>query len=175
MPLTDYSTLIGGDWGIYQTAAKIKGLIYDALHDPDSRIRLRAESLLVNSPERDDLSEITSIFTWVQDHFHYVNDPLGIELVKTPPYIDQEIDAKGEFMGDCDDVSGYLAALLVSVGYSAALVVVSPTRAPSYDYRHIYVRVWNPGTHVWIGLDATARFKPMGWEVPNKKERMYVV
>lgn len=173
--LTDYSSLIGGDFGIYQTVGRIKGIVLQSLTDPASRIRLRAESLLSASAERDSLGEIESIFYWVQNRLHYVNDPVDIELLKNPILIDDSITQTGYFMGDCDDVSGYLAALLKSVGYHVNLVIVSPEQAAGFSYRHIYVRVYVPKNGCWLGLDATAKGKPIGWEVPNKKEREYPV
>ncbi len=154
---------------------RIKTSIYQALTDPQSRIRLRAESLLYEAPERDEQAEIQNIFQWVEDHFHYVNDPIGVELVKTPIYIDGILEAQGEFLGDCDDVSAYLAALLKSVGYPVKLVVVSPQKAEGYAYRHIFVRVWCDQLKQWLNLDACARGRDFNWQVPNKREREYTV
>ncbi len=175
MGLARYSNLIGGDWGVYQTVATIKGLIYDALRDPNAAIRLRAEEILGPTPERDEQAETAAIFSFVQGALHYVDDPTDIELLKNPVLIDQEITDHGYFMGDCDDASGYLAALLKAVGYQVQLVIVTPTNAPGFDYRHIYVRVWLPKAQEWLPLDATAKIYPMGWEVPNKKEKAYDV
>lgn len=175
MSLARYSALIGGDWGVYQTVSAIKGLINHSLVDPQARIRLRAESLLAYAPERDDVAEVESIFNFVQNALHYIDDPVEIELVKSPLLIDQAISDSGYFMGDCDDASAYLAALLKSVGYQTELVVVAPQGADTYDYRHIFVRVWLPRSQEWVSLDATAKGKPYGWEVPNIKERAFTV
>lgn len=173
--LTDFFPLLGGDFGIYQTVSQIKRLVNQALADPQQTIRLRAESLLYSAQERDEVNEIQNIFQWVEDHFHYVNDPLGVELVKNPVLIDQKISEFGEFLGDCDDISAYLASLLKSVGYPVKLVVVSPQQSSGYDYRHIFVRVWMASQNAWVALDGCARGKPLGWQVPNKKEREYLV
>lgn len=175
MSLARYQSLIGGDWGVYQTVSQIKSLILGALNDPNAAIRLRAESLLGQTAERDDVGEVTAIFDFVQTALHYVDDPAEIEMVKSPLLIDQEIEEKGYFMGDCDDASGYLAALLKSVGYSVDLVIVSPLGADTFDYRHIYDRVWLPKMGEWMALDATAKGKPIGWQVPNQKEKAYAV
>lgn len=167
------SALLGGDWGIYQTVSALKSVIRQALNDPSAKIRLRAESLLSGILERDYRGEVESIFQFVQDSLHYVSDPTGIELIKNPILLDDEITRTGYFMGDCDDASGYLAALLQAVGYNVALVISSPVAAPRFDYRHIYVRVYLPKEDTWLALDPTAKTQPIGWEVPNKKERMY--
>ncbi len=175
MSLAAYSALIGGDWGIYQTVSALKGLIQQSLTDPDALIRLRAESILGPVAERDDLGEVTALFNFVENSLHYVDDPSGIELLKNPKFIDKEVTRQGYFMGDCDDASGYLAALLRAVGYGVQLVIVTPQDAPGWDYRHIYVRVWLPKMQTWLALDTTAKAYPMGWEVPNKKEKVYDV
>jgi transglutaminase-like putative cysteine protease len=173
MGLARYSSLIGGDWGVYQTVRTLKGLVNDALRDPNAAIRLRAEQILGPTPERDEAAETSAIFDFVQSTLHYVDDPADIELLKYPVLIDQSVTAQGYFMGDCDDASGYLAALLKSVGYQVQFVIVTPLNAPGYDYRHIYVRVWLPKANEWLALDPTAKIYPIGWEVPNKKEKVY--
>jgi len=173
--MASYSALIGGDYGIYQTVSQLRGLILQALTDPSAAIRLRAEDILGPVTERDEHGEVTAIFEYVQNALHYVDDPTDIELLKSPLLIDQTISQNGSFMGDCDDASGYLAALLKSVGYSVQLVIVTPEAAPGYDYRHIFVRVWMPKAGQWVNLDATAKSYPMGWQVPNKKEKAYTV
>ncbi len=175
MSLARYSSLIGGDWGIYQTVSELKGLINLSLRDPSAKIRLRSESLLSTAPERDENAEVSAIFYFVQSSLHYVDDPADIELLKYPGLIDDEITSQGYFMGDCDDASGYLAALLKAVGYNVSLTVVVPENAQGYDYRHIFVRVWLPKENVWIALDPTAKGQALGWEVENKKERDFLV
>lgn len=153
----------------------MRGLVNDSLRDPAAAIRLRAEQILGPTPERDEEAEVSAIFNFVQTELHYIDDPTEIELFKTPLFIDQEISKQGYFMGDCDDASGYLAALLKAVGYQVQFVIVTPANAESYDYRHIYVRAWLPKASQWIALDATAKAYPMGWEVPNKKIKVYNV
>lgn len=179
MSLQAWSMMLGGDFGVYQTVSQLISLVNQSLRDPSAKIRLRAESLLFNTGERDEEAEITSIFTFVENALHYVDDPADIELLKNPSYIDDRITETGFFMGDCDDASGYLAALLKSVGYPVQFVIVTPQGASDFDYHHIYVRVWmNKGPNGvghWLGLDATAKSYPMGWEVPNQKERVYNV
>jgi transglutaminase-like putative cysteine protease len=173
MSLARYSSLIGGDLGIYQTVSTLRGLVNQSLRDPDAKIRLRAEAILVPIAEKDEEAEVSAIYEYVVSVLHYVDDPADIELLKSPVYIDDTVAAKDCFMGDCDDASGYLAALLKSVGYSVQFVVVTPERAEGFDYRHIFVRVYLPHAQEWISLDPTAKAYPMGWEVTNKKERAF--
>lgn len=175
MSLARYQSLIGGDWSIYQTVAHLRSLANESLRDPSARIRLRAESVLGPIAEKDEDGEIAALYDFVTNALHYVDDPADIELIKNPLLIDRNVTDLGYFMGDCDDASGYLAALLKSVGYSVQFVIVTPERADGFDYRHIFVRVWKPREGVWLALDPTAKAFPMGWEVPNKRERVYNV
>jgi transglutaminase-like putative cysteine protease len=171
----NYQNLLGGDHGIYQSVSALKTLVNQALQDPTARIRLRAESLIGGVQEKDDIGEVTAVYDFVVNSLHYVDDPFEMELLKSPLLIDQSIDQTGSFMGDCDDASGYLAALLKSIGYAVQFVIVTPVDAPTFQYGHIYVRVWLPRMNQWLALDPTAKAYPMGWEVPNKKEKVYDV
>jgi transglutaminase-like putative cysteine protease len=170
-----YSALLGGDYGIYQTVSALKGLVNQALQDPTGAIRLRAESLIGGVAEKDDMGEVSALYNFVVQSLHYVDDPFEIELLKNPILIDKSITDTSSFMGDCDDASGYLAALLKSIGYAVQFVIVTPVDAPGFQYGHIYDRVWLPHMNEWLALDATAKAYPMGWEVPNKKEKVYDV
>src|SRR5262245_48277860 len=114
----------------------MRGLIYQAMRLPNQPIRFRAENLLRFAPERDELAEVRSLYTYVQNHFHFVNDPFDIELIKSPEVMDAEIEKSGVFVGDCDDASIYLAALLKSAGYAPSFVVAAPEDTGSYDLSH---------------------------------------
>jgi len=171
------SSLMGGDPGISQTVQKIQQSVTYALHEPRQVIRQRAEALLrqYQAPERNDNLEIRSIFDWVKSHYHYVHDPRGIEYVKSPEVSDQEISDYGKFMGDCDDVSAYLAALFKSIGYQVQLVVMTDIRSKDNDFQHIYAQIYSPQLKKWIPLDGTAKAKPFGWSAPAKRVKVYDV
>lgn len=175
MSLASFFSLLGGDWGIQQTARAIQGLVSASLRDPNAQIRLRAERIIGGTQERAEDSEVNAVYDWVVSHFHYVQDPAGLEMVKTPQLMDMEVQTQGEFKGDCDDATAYLAALLVSIGYPVMLVVAAPNDGEGFDYRHIYLRVWKPQKGVWFSLDPTAKSHGPGWEVPHTRERRYEV
>lgn len=169
--------LFGGDSAALETVSKIRGAIYLALRDPQQRLRRRAEQILRSGGvgERNETAEVTALAGWVRTHFHYVHDPSGIEYVKTPEVIDDEITRYGEFLGDCDDASGYLAALLKSVGYHVALVIMADPRNPNQTFSHIYTQVYAPRMKRWITLDMTAKGKPLGWQANASRLRRYDV
>ncbi len=153
----------------------MKGAVYAAMRLPSQPLRHRAEDVLRYVQERNDLEEIRALFNYVQSHFHFVNDPYDIELVKSPEVSDDEINRTGFFMGDCDDASTYLAALLKSVGYQPYFAIAAPTDQSGFDYSHVYVKVVVPDSGDTLTLDPTARGKPMGWEVPAKRVTQYAV
>ncbi len=170
-------SLFAGDPGIYQTVSKIKEAVAYSLTEPEQKIRRRAETLIRNLsvPERRDEYEIKLLADWVKGHFHYVHDPYGIEYVKSPDVLDKEITDYNYFIGDCDDVSGYLAALFKSIGYKTRLTIMTDIRNPKNNYHHIFTEVFSPQSNQWIALDGTAKKKPFGWSAPAKRRDSYDV
>ncbi|HXT00353.1 MAG TPA: transglutaminase-like domain-containing protein [Elusimicrobiota bacterium] len=158
------SGLQPGDNGITETVNAMVTAVKWSLQHYD--LRARAELLIASCQERDELCEVRSIFKWVLAHFRYVRDPRFLEMFKSPEIVDQEISARGQFQGDCDDVSGYLAALLLSIGYPVKFVVINVV-GQGDDFRHIYMKVYLPRSKGWMALEATARLQPAGWEAPN--------
>lgn len=167
--------LSGGDFGIFQTISQMRSAVYRAMRAPAQAIRQKTETILHWVPERDETAELRAIFSYVQNHFHYVNDPYDIEYFKTPETIDEEIDRTGFFLGDCDDASTYLAALLKSAGYAPAFVTITPLDSSSFDYAHVFVGVYSPSLEQWIFMDPTAKGRPFGWAPPSKRIATYAV
>lgn len=167
--------LLGGDMGIFQTVMRMKSAVYSAMRLPTQVIRRRAEMVLRYVQEKHELEEVRALFNYVQDHFRYMNDPYDIELVKSPEVSDKEITDTGFFVGDCDDASTYLAALLKSSGFQPYFTVAAPIDQDGFDLSHVYVKVYVPQEDVFVTLDVTARGKPFGWEVPARKTEDYAV
>jgi hypothetical protein len=166
-----------GDEGIRQTVALIIQAVQYSLRVFASSgglvIRSRAESIIAHCAERDQSCEVKSIFSWVSDHFRYVHDINNIETVKSPEVIDAEITANGQFQGDCDDVAGYLSALLLSIGYRVQLVIIVPPGET--EFSHIYVAVMLDTSNKWVALDECAPQEPPGWAPPAVGTETYEV
>jgi hypothetical protein len=166
----NFFSLLPGDDGISQTVQIIKQAVNYGLHQP--QIRQRAELIVASCAEKDELCEVGNIFQWVKNHFHYMNDPRGIEFVKSPEISDAEITKNGSFVDDCDGVTAYIACLLKSIGYAVRAVVISvPGKGP--QYRHIYPEVFLPKREIWVALECTAKQKPIGWKAPQERRREY--
>lgn len=165
--------LFPGDMGITQTVnALVYAVKFAVANHPE--LRARAESVVASCPERDEYCEISKIFNWTLGHFRYVNDPSFLEHITSPELLEAQIVKRGQFQGDCDDVSGYLAALLISIGYRVRFVVIA-VPGKGDPYRHIYPQVLRRQTNSWLTLEATARTRPMGWEAAHGRIAYYPV
>lgn len=161
--------LFPGDGGIAQTVNALRSAIHFSLRRPE--VRARAEGIVASVFERDEVGEVRAVFEWVKAHYRYLRDINGVETIKSPEVIDAEISRQGFFQGDCDDVTGYLAALLKSIGYAVEAVTISiPGRG--HEFRHIFPRV-RLRSGKWVTLEATARKKPMGWEAKSDRVKVY--
>lgn len=164
-----------GDNGIYQTVGKIKEAINFSLREPHQLVRKRVESLIRGFPDRDEATEIKTLAGFTKAHFHYLRDPHNLEYLKSPEVIDKEIDSYGEFIGDCDDASAYLAALLKSAGYPVRLSIISPASNTKGSFTHIYTEVYSTKLRRWIPLDMTAKSKPLGWQADANRKQSFDV
>lgn len=159
--------IAGGDTGIMQTVDAIAGVIRYSIRQP--QIRARAEQVIASCPERNEIAEATLLFEWVRDHLRYTLDIVGVETVKSPEVSDAEISERGRFLGDCDDATAYLAALLMAVGYNVQLVVIAP-KGMSGTLSHIYLEALLRRSKVVLAMDATAKGYPMGWAAPSERK-----
>lgn len=164
--------LFGGDAGISQTVNAIKTAVAFAIRRPE--IRHRAEMIVFGCAERDEFCEVTRIMKWVESHFRYVRDPVGLEMVKSPEVVDAEITAQDKFQGDCDDVTAYVAALLKSVGYNVRAVVIA-VPGKGDEFRHIYPEVFLTKKRAWLSLEMTAKQRPIGWSAEASRSRRYPI
>lgn len=121
------------------------------------------------------------IHQWVRDRIAYVYDPLGVELLQTPP---QTLKIG---TGDCDDKVILELAMLASVGFETELLGVGgegrgwdPGCAPQYPgglpaYSHVIgaVKFGKPlgrGPSFldgWLTLDPIVRNSVPGWKPPG--------
>lgn len=109
---------------------------------------------------RDYLGEILALFRFVRDRIRYTRDVVDVETLQSPQY------TLRSGIGDCDDKSILLAALLRSIGHPAALTfraIGTDRRTPS-QFRHVYVVAQIAGRS--LALDPTNPKAGLGWEFP---------
>jgi hypothetical protein len=123
---------------------KMKQLILLSLRNYS--VRLWAEKIVDFSP--DDYSKVESIFSFVVEHSRYVQDPVGLELLKSPEVSLQVIEVGGYPALDCDDATILIGSLIMSVGIRYALRAVSFNGEFTHVYGLAFVREQG-----WLPLD----------------------
>lgn len=111
-----------GDYGAGQTLTRMTDLANRALRVP--LVVETANGIAATVPPRDYLATAQAIRAWLQRHFRFVRDPLGVELIRTPEYQLRQWMTAGFITGDCDDVAVLGAALGKAVGIGARFVAV---------------------------------------------------
>lgn len=150
-----------GAEGVRITLRKMVELARAAKTDPG--VRQRAAQLVRELPQYDTVGEVRALHAFVRDAIRYTNDIRGVELLQTPR-------ATLEMgVGDCDDKSTLLAALLESIGRPARFVAVA--MRPSTDFSHVYVETRMGPAGKWIALE-TIKPVDVGWSPANVVKRM---
>lgn len=107
---------------------------------------------------RDYVGEIRAVHQFVRDRIRYTRDIVGVETLHTPSY------TLRAGVGDCDDKSTLLAAMLRGIGHPAELgfraIGTDPGR-PNH-FGHVYVVAFLGGRR--IPLDPTNQLEGPGWE-----------
>lgn len=124
---------------------------------------------------------INALQGWVRDHIAYFYDPRDVELVRTPP----ETLKRG--VGDCDDKTVLLLAMLESLGFTTELLGVggtgqgwdpscappSPDQPPAFSHVLGAVQFGAPTGKLppfldgWLTLETIVAGKGPGWKPPG--------
>lgn len=149
--------------GTDETVDKIISMVADSLTDPV--VRLTAENIVRDVPERDKTAEIEKVSRFVRNRIRYTNE--GVETLKTPRFMLDEMRAKGKAVGDCDDHLMLWMAMHKVLGQKVRIKVVSQRKDGRAS--HIYGEVFNPDTKRWIADDTIKKDRRIGWSVPKEK------
>lgn len=97
-----------------------------------------------------DYSKCEAIFNFVVSNCRYVQDPVGIELLKTPIISLNLIETGDSPALDCDDAAILIGSLVESIGIPYALRAVSFNEDFSHVYGLCYIkdRGWIPADFV---------------------------
>lgn len=92
---------------------------------------------------------------WVRDHFVYRDETE--EIFRTPAFMladmgRMEANRVVGLEGDCDDISGFIAAITKALGYPTRLTAIRYDPA-NPDFEHVYTEALSHGT--WRILDPT--------------------
>ena len=143
--------------GAPQTVAVIKRAAVEAQTKPV--VRLLAEEVTKHLPSKDTVSEALAFYNLVLDRTRYMRDPRGVELVRAPWIVVEQIMA-GHTPGlDCDDLSALICGLATSTGAECRVVTVA-FRNMFYQgrrqYSHVFPQIKEPRTGAWITVDPVA-------------------
>lgn len=143
-----------GAAGTRITVERMLELVRGALQQQSLRLRaldiLRSFGVDSHTPP----AAAKAIFYWVRSQIRYVNDPVGIETVQAPR-ITLQLKA-----GDCDDHATLVAALAMSIGIPARIVVIGSD--PDH-FEHVYAEIKIDGD--WLPADTTGPL-PFGTPAP---------
>lgn len=108
------------------------------------QVRLWAEKLIDFAT--DDYDKVEGIYNFIVNNCRYVQDPVGLEMLKTPIVSLQQISIGGSPALDCDDATILIGSLIMSIGIPYALRAVSFDTDFSHVYGLAYVkdRSWMP-------------------------------
>lgn len=156
------TSISGGVRGVRQTLAVMRSIVGQWRSDPS--MRQAATSAIFLTPEKNELSEVETLFRLVRDGIRYTRDIHDVETIQTP---DKTLLGK---VGDCDDQTVLLATLLEAVGYPTRFVVAG--YSDSKELQHVYLQVF--ANDEWIDADPTEHH-PLGWSGPNPSSIFYEV
>lgn len=156
-PRTYLGILPDGEEGTKATLLLMVALVRQYKSSP--AVRGAAIDLVRDLPPKRWAAEIRALHEFVRDSIRYTADTCGVETVQTP---EATLDLG---VGDCDDKSTLLAALLESIGHPSRFVAVGPSPG---IYTHVFVQtpIGGPSGSRWLALDATEPVPP-GWTPRN--------
>jgi len=171
-----------GDAAIMKTLSHMIRLARRDARTPD--VKTLAKRLSSNCTSGDTIKQefckVKAAFDWVVDNITYkfdhqhvsewadVPNPSNTEFLIAPKH------QLGVLVGDCDDMSMMLAALLGAMGFKVKFKVIAWR---GQEYTHVYVEVLMPnaeGEYRWIPMDPVAGKNGFGWEKSPVKRKYHV-
>lgn len=172
LPQETVEPLKRGSAGNHQTVSKIKELAH--LRKGNPLVRKLAENIIgkYQTKSQDFLDECFAIGDWVHKCFPYAKDPRGLESLKDPLTMIDQLK-RNELYGDCDDMALLICTLLLSIGHKPYLCIVRYPNRPT-GYQHIYVCVYEKNyrkERKRLVMDAIVKDRPIGYEVKYTKKK----
>ncbi len=128
----------------------------------DAGVREVAAALVRPLAQYDTAGEVRVIHAFVRDGIRYTSDIAGVETLQTPK-------ATLEMgVGDCDDKSLLLAALLGAIGKKTRFVAIGMKGGP---LSHVLTEVRYGKAGKWLPLE-TIRPVEVGWSPPDVTSKM---
>lgn len=154
MTQVTHDTIGYGDYGSAQTLDKMRTMVNRSLSVP--LVVEQAAGIAATVPPRDYYAIAQAIREWMQRHYRFVRDPVGVELLRDPEYQLGQWMQRGYIAGDCDDAAVLGAALGKAVGLVASFYAVG--FSPRGPLVHVYTVLTPPnqrGIGSGVDLDVT--------------------
>lgn len=124
--------------------------------------RRLAEGVCEKLDSKDYSSEYVALYNFLLQKTRYMRDPRRVELVRAPYVISRQILAGYRPSIDCDDMSTWLAAAIMSVGGQVDFATVAFAKimfGGEVQFSHVFSRATEPRTRVKMILDPVAAEK----------------
>jgi transglutaminase-like putative cysteine protease len=115
-PVHSLQRIPSGDAGIRATLREMRSIVRTWKTDPD--IRTAALEIIEPCAQRDWVCEIEAVQQWVKHNVKFVADVSEVETLQTP-----ELTLYNK-VGDCDDQSILVGALLNAIGHPVRFIAV---------------------------------------------------
>jgi len=153
-------TISDKDRGTAQTLRIMSSIVNESLLDP--YVREYTKQVVQYANPRNNLELATTINNFLSDHFQFIRDPSGIELLHTPRYMIEKI-AKGYlFQADCDDFAILAASMAKAVGMPATFVVYAFPQSKG-EFAHVFTI--SKVSDKWYPYDRNVQYPPGGVKI----------
>jgi hypothetical protein len=142
-------TIMYGTLGSMQTLQKMRAVINQSLTDP--LVIETARKLVAAVPARDYDAQARAVRDFLVEHFQFVRDPRGVEMLATPRYLLTQVARRYMVQGDCDDAAILGGALAKAIGLRVKLIALGFFRKDA-PLSHVYAIIYG---RRWLSLDTT--------------------
>lgn len=112
----------------------------------------------------DETGQLAMLLKVMQTRVVYVRDPHGIEYVRSPLVLINDICAKGSAVGDCDDHVLLFNAMANSLGFPTRIIAVKVNNSKVFNHVISSVKV----NGVWLDFDTCLK-TGMAVQYPGEK------
>ncbi len=149
-----------GEAGIRATLKRMRDQVNEAKADP--AIYDKAREIIRYEPQKNFPQEARAVQAWVQQHIRYTRDPTDMDSLQEPS---KTLELG---MGDCNNQSTLVAALLNSIGARTRFHAIGPEPGV---FTHVFTEVLIDGS--WFALETTEPWA-FGQQYPGRTSHMLV-
>ncbi len=154
----DFPVVGGGSTPQGTTEKKVADLkkLFDSRVEPEnSKVHEKALVLVAKYPGDRTIDQISSIYEYLKDGWHYVGDPRGVNnffWANETLNVGEEANCVG--VGDCGDFAILMSALIESIGGTTRIILASNNTTGGHAYAEVYLGLLNdPNSQVNNNID----------------------